>query len=139
MPESRPRILVIEQDCLVQDLLRDVLEDDGYRALITTSWLDPEDIRQLRPEAIIADPLVDGAHGGWDYLRLLRRQPGIQHLPFIVCTARHELLRDLTAAELSLASSVVLKPFDLDELLDAISSVMVPRSPKATTRTSTSW
>lgn len=140
MPDSLPRILVIEQNELVRELMRDILEGDGYRALTTGNWLDPEDVRQLRPAAIIADPLVEGSHGGWEYLRLLRGQPGLHHLPFVVCTARHEELRDLTADELSLASSVVLKPFELNDLLSAIAQRMrVPGSRHATVYSGFDW
>jgi DNA-binding response OmpR family regulator len=126
MPNTPPRILVIEKDDLIRSLMRDILEGDGYRALMTENWLDPDDVRQLRPTAMILDPFSSGEADGWDYLRLLRGQPGMASLPVIVCTANHERLRDITAPELAMASAVILKPFDLDELLETIECALQP-------------
>jgi CheY-like chemotaxis protein len=126
MPDTTPRILVIEKDGFIQGLIRDVLERDGYRTLVTEHWLDPEDVRQLHPAVMLLDPFVDGGSTGWDYLRMLRAQPGMQLLPVIVCTGDHERLRELTTAELALVSTVILKPLDLDELQVAINAAMRP-------------
>jgi DNA-binding response OmpR family regulator len=126
MTTTSPRILVIEKDHLVRELLRDILESDGYRALVTDNCPDPEDVRQLRPTAILLDPFVDGTSGGWGYLRLLREHGGMRHLPVIICTTDHEQLRVATATELGLVSTVILKPFELDELLDAVNAVARP-------------
>lgn len=127
MPNSARRILVIENDASTRELLRDILEAEGFQPLLADHWLDPDDLRQLRPAALLIDPFNSELVSAWDYLRLLRAQPGMVEFPVVLCTGHHEQLRDATAADLALTTSVVLKPFDLDELLDTINAAIEPR------------
>jgi CheY-like chemotaxis protein len=123
---TSPRILVIEGDLMVRQLLCDILESDGYLPLMADDWLDPEDVRQLRPTAILADPFADGETRGWDYLRLLRAHPGLGRIPVVICTAAGDRLREVTVDQATFASTVIRKPFDLDELLAALGAAARP-------------
>lgn len=132
MADATPRILVIEQDPLILELLCEILQSNGFQPLASDHPLDPEDVRQLRPGAVLVDPFTTAVPSGWSYLRLLRNQPGLHEVPLILCTAAHERLRGITANELQLISTVVLMPFDLDELLDAVRAATgsdIPTSP----------
>jgi DNA-binding response OmpR family regulator len=65
------RILLIEDDHVIQDLLRDLLEEEGYRVLVADATLDPVDVSQLRPDLILLDLWLGGGAWGLDWLREL--------------------------------------------------------------------
>jgi hypothetical protein len=48
----------------------------------------------------------------------------MSRLPVLVGTAEYERVRAATSAELSLINALVLKPFDVDDLLDNVRSTL---------------
>jgi DNA-binding response OmpR family regulator len=60
------RILLIEDDPIIQALLRDLLEEEGYRVLVADATLDPVDVSQLRPALIVLDLWLGGSAWGLD-------------------------------------------------------------------------
>jgi DNA-binding response OmpR family regulator len=121
------RILLIEDELVIQDLLRDLLEEEGHRVLVTDATLDPVDVSQLRPNLILLDLWLGGVAWGLDWLRELRVTPGARCIPVIVCTADARLAR-LEAEQLRvLAADVILKPFDLDDVVTRVAAALLPR------------
>jgi DNA-binding response OmpR family regulator len=121
------RILLIEDELVIQDLLRDLLEEEGYRVLVADATLDPVDVSQLRPNLILLDLWFGGVAWGLDWLRELRVTPGARCIPVIVCTADARLAR-LEAEQLRvLAADVILKPFDLDDVVTRVAAALSSR------------
>jgi len=121
------RILLIEDDLIIQDLLRELLEDEGYRVLVADATLDPVDISQLRPNLILLDHWFGGVACGLDWLRELRVTPGARCIPVIVCTADARLVK-LEAEQLrALATDVILKPFDIGDVVTRVAAGLSAR------------
>ena len=104
------RILLIQDELVIQDLLRDLLEEEGYRVLVADATLDPVDVSQLRPNLILLDLWFGGVAWGLDWLRELRVTPGARCIPVIVCTA-----------------DVILKPVDLDDVVTRVAAALSSR------------
>jgi DNA-binding response OmpR family regulator len=122
------RVLLIEDDRVVQNLLRELLSEEGYRVLVADATLDPVDVSQLRPNLVLLDLWFGGAAWGLDWLRELRVTPGARCIPVIVCTADARLVR-LEAEQLrSLAADVILKPFDLDDVVARVAAALSARA-----------
>jgi DNA-binding response OmpR family regulator len=113
----RSRVLVIEEDAGVRDLLQSALEIEGYRVLTADHTVDPEDVAQLRPDLVILDLWLDGRDSGWRILQELKITPGVRSIPMLICTADAELVEREAEQLALLAAGIVLKPFDLDEFL----------------------
>jgi DNA-binding response OmpR family regulator len=122
------RVLLIEDDLMVQDLLRDLLEDEGYRVLVADATLDPVDVSQLRPNLVLLDLWFGGAAWGLDWLRELRVTPGARCIPVIVCTADARLARREAEQLQTLAADVILKPFDLDDVVTRVAAALSSRT-----------
>jgi DNA-binding response OmpR family regulator len=123
------RILVVEDDPSLRDLLRVHLATLGYSALMAADAA--EAIRSILPGAsdetnvpdlIIADlnlPYLDG----FDLLRALRGDPLTARVPVIVLTARKDDDSFVRAMELG-AQQYITKPVQLEELVDSIQSAL---------------
>lgn len=114
------RVLVIEDDVTTAELVRTVIDDDGHSSVVSTSptALPPG------PFEIIVTDLFEGAYTrdgarAW-LMRLAAAYPGV---PTIVVTAHGAVASDRDALP---AHRVIIKPFEIDELLTAIREV--PRS-----------
>lgn len=113
------KILVMDDDPTIADLLTEALADEGYETYMSTQSLRFYDaIREHQPDLVLLDlmmPYLDGR----DELKLMAMGVDRQ-IPVIVVTA------DVTAGnkeqELREAGVVhiVYKPFDLDKLVDLV-------------------
>jgi DNA-binding response OmpR family regulator len=122
-----PRVLVIEDDPGMQDLLRDVLEEEGFRPQALGSAIGAAGlVRQLQPELILLD-LALPVRSGELLLRELKADRATARIPVIVVSAISVLLTD---EERAMTAAVVAKPFELQTLLDAIRR-NIGRTPEA--------
>ena len=113
------KILIMDDDPTIADLLTEALADEGYETFMTTQSLRFYDaLREHQPDLILLDlmmPYLDGR----DELRLM--EMGADHqIPVIIVTAfpgagnEAEDFRKLGVVE------IVYKPFDLEKLLELV-------------------
>jgi two-component system, OmpR family, response regulator PrrA len=110
-------ILIVDDDRAVADTFARMLKLEGF-AVATA--VDPEAGLELadsvQPDAIILDlrmPIVNGVQ----FLRHIRRRPGLMEVPVAIVTGDY-FLGDATAAELkALGASVRFKPLWLEDLV----------------------
>lgn len=114
------RVLIIEDEPDILDLIGDVLTLEGYdvHALRRIPHgLDP--IRRLAPNAIVLDLRLPGV-GGVELLRLLAADAVLRRTPVVICTGAGDLTAEYGAEFDSLGCEVVRKPFDLEDLVGSV-------------------
>lgn len=118
----RPKqILVIDDTPEILDLFRDILEAEGYA--VTLYAYDPKHLDEIEaqpPDLIILDYLIGGEPAGWQFLQMLKMNRGTSRIPVIVCTAAVNQIRELGPHLRTMGVGVVLKPFNVEDLLDEI-------------------
>ena len=130
-----PHVLLVDDAPEIRALLRDVLEDEGYRVTSKAAVKCVGMIRDLAPDLIVHDLLFE-AHrpASWTLLRALREDPQVGHVPVILCTADDRVHTDPTWAQhvRGLGLRVITKPFDLADFLALLDSVLpLPGGPGA--------
>src|SRR5215207_6202875 len=123
----QPHILVINDTQEIIDLMRELLEDEGYRVTTALELLNLDKIKALAPDIIVQDLLFEGSQDkGWKFLHLSQLDPVVARIPFVLCTAAVQTVKDPDmAAQLErLGVRVVLKPFDLELLLGALAEAL---------------
>jgi DNA-binding response OmpR family regulator len=111
------RVLVVDDDPMVRDTLRQMLADEGYVVDAATDGSDAlACVHAARPDAILLDLMMPGMNGR-QFLDELRAAREYAHVPVLIMTAVHGLELNLPAIG---ASEVVEKPFDIDELLNKV-------------------
>ena len=117
---TREPILVVEDDDVLRDLLKSVLEDEGY--LVTAVASGDKALCALEsgalPSLILLD-LMMPRFSGWEFLCVRAKSARLQAVPIVVMTALDAAHRGEIAAE-----ALVTKPFDLDQLLITIAAVL---------------
>lgn len=111
------RILVVEDDPVIQSLIVEFLGDEGFELLAASDGQSGVDMaRQMRPDLILMDlmlPILDGMAA----TRALKSDARTRDIPVIAVSAGTNLR---IHAEQLPADGVVGKPFDLDTLLAAV-------------------
>lgn len=120
--ELQPRhILAMNQSEDVLELFRVLLEEEGYRVTVQPLiHKDLEAIHELAPDLIVLDYMWDYEDSGWAFLQMLKMNPATQAIPVIVCTGAVNRVEALRAHLEQMGVRVVLKPFNLEDLLDEI-------------------
>jgi DNA-binding response OmpR family regulator len=119
-PLAEARIVVIEDEPAMREMLRLALEREGYsvRAFPNGAGLD-DVVRAGEVDLVVLDVALPGADG----FALLERVRRISGLPVVMLTARDETADKVRALGAG-ADDYVTKPFVLDELLARISAAL---------------
>jgi DNA-binding NtrC family response regulator len=114
-------IVVVNDTQEILDLFRDILEEEGYRvSLYSYAFQDIAEIQELQPHLVILDFVIGGEAHGWQLLQKMKMTRDTMDIPVIVCTAALQLARELGGHLKAKNVAVVLKPFDIDDLLKTV-------------------
>jgi len=112
------RVLVVDDDPDIRELLFTALEDEGFECVPAANGQEAlAAMRTFHPDVIVLDlmmPVMDG----WQFVKELRARE--EDIPLVLLSAARDLkvhAKTLAAAE------VIEKPFDLSELLPKIARV----------------
>ena len=115
-------ILAIDNDLPTVDLIAEFLTDEGYR-VHTASNADCALALALtvRPDLVLCDLHMPGRDG----IALVEdlRNHGLANVPIVMMTADMNAPERLTESHVDIC---LLKPFDLDELLDCVATHIRP-------------
>lgn len=122
---SSKLIMVIDNTQDILDLFELLLAEEGYRvSLHYYSGRDLEEVKQLMPDLIISDHSLNEQEAGWQFLQKLKTDPATQNILVIVCTAVSEVAEDADGRLARLGVKVLVKPFQIDELLTLVSELL---------------
>ena len=114
------RILVVDDDSNICELLRLYLEKDGYEVAIANNGGEAVKMfQELSPDLMLLDimlPVLDG----WQVCREIRK---FSDKPIIMLTAKGETFDKVLGFELG-ADDYVVKPFDAKEVMARIKAVL---------------
>jgi DNA-binding response OmpR family regulator len=113
-------ILVVDDKASVRNLVREVLESDGFRVVLAVDGRQALfAARQEKPDLILLDimmPEVDG----YEFIRQYRKE---RETPIILLTARMDEMDKVLGLELG-ADDYITKPFSMKELLARVRAVL---------------
>lgn len=103
------------------DIVRQLLQDENYN--VTTTNFVPlsfETIEAAKPSLLMID-LVIGEDAGWDLLTRLRQGASTRDVPILLLSTTPDLLEHARLEHQQFGGDrYLLKPFDLDDLLQVI-------------------
>lgn len=112
---SGARILVVDDDADIRDLLVSVLKDDGYEAVAARNGREALDVLERWPADVVVLDLMMPIMDGWTFAERLREKK--VQTPIVVISAATDVRGH--AQRLGVAE-VLAKPFDIDALLPRI-------------------
>ena len=114
------KILVVDDDKNICELLRLYIEKDGFQVVIANDGKRAlEMFRAERPDLIMLDIMLPELDG-WQVCREVRKE---SQCPIIMLTAKGEVFDKVLGLELG-ADDYVVKPFDAKEVVARIKAVL---------------
>ena len=120
---SLPKLLLVEDDPALAELLEFRFKSEGYDVRITADGDDALVMAsEVTPDLVILDWMIEGT-SGIEVCRRLRRDKETAHVPIIMLTAREaedDRIRGLDTG----ADDYITKPFSPRELLARVAAVL---------------
>src|SRR5918998_1738303 len=123
---SRPRVLIVEDDAEIADVLRRSLRIEGYDVKVSgdgTEALGEADL--FEPDAVVLDLGLPGMDG----IEVSKRLREGGDVPILMLTAR-DSLDDRVEGLDSGADDYLVKPFEREELLARLRALLRRRPPR---------
>jgi len=112
---SKGRILVVEDDVDISNMLRIYFDSQGYEVWVAPRGQEALDIcRRKLPNIIVLDIMLPDIDG-YEVCRRLRGNLRTSHIPILFLTQRDERSDKIAGLELG-ADDYITKPFDIEEL-----------------------
>ena len=130
----RRRVLVVEDDGVIGDLVHAVLTDEGYDVSLLSEVSDGAirvAVGRLEPDCVLLD---SAGHGDYEpaWLAAVWAHTRSRPVPVVMFTAGQAAVREADAGESERSGAifaVVAKPFDIDALVETVEQAVgtVPR------------
>ena len=120
--EHKPTVLVVDDDPVMRDTLRQLLGDAGYSVVTAedgAAALGALDRRETWPDLVLLDmrmPFMDGP----TFFECLRSRPESRRTPVVIVSGT---LRSSVRGEVQ-GIRIVKKPFDASKLLDIVDAMV---------------
>lgn len=122
------RVLVVEDETTLAQILVDYLKHDGYIATTVADGIVAMDqIRKVQPDLLLLDLMLPGMDG----LSILRELRKMSDLPVILVTAKVEEIDRLIGLELG-ADDYICKPYSPREVVARVKAVLRRSRPEQT-------
>ena len=127
MLKGQPRILVVDDEMDILELIRHSLSKEGFEVHIAANGAQAlEQTTKIKPEIILMDvmmPIMDGMEA----CRQLKENPETKHIPVVFLTARSEEFAELAGFEAG-ADDYIAKPIRPRVLLSRIKAILRRRN-----------
>ena len=111
-----PRVLVVDDDPTVRDLMSRHLRKEGFDVLTAADGMDGlEQARRLHPAAITLDVAMPGVDG-WTVLAALKGDPELADIPVVLVSIIEDKQRGYALG----ATDYLVKPVDRRRLVDSL-------------------
>lgn len=120
----KDKILVVDDEEVIVDLLRNILEREGYQVYSGRSGREAVDIAmKVHPDLIIMDIVMPDLDG-YGATKLIKQNPSMQHVPVIFLTGR-SAEEDGGKAFATGATLFIRKPFKHRQIRDLVRLTMI--------------
>ncbi|PRX47979.1 response regulator transcription factor [Salegentibacter salegens] len=119
--EKNTKILVVDDDSGIGEMLKTLLEFYGYEVIVTEKPLIAEELIQKENiDIVLLDMLISGVDGT-DVCAGIRKNPEIAETPVLMMSALHDAGPKCRDAG---ANDFIAKPFEVEELTEKIEIIL---------------
>lgn len=125
---ANAKILCIEDEPQMIDLIRLILETGGYRVVAAQGGEEGlAMMRSEKPDLILLDIMMPDVDGGDVYHRM-QQEPDLVQIPVIVVTAKAAPIDKVLWMNVAQVDDYVTKPFGPADLLSSVERVLARRA-----------
>lgn len=128
MIETSRRVIYIEDDPEMIDLVKLILSRKGYEVIGAIGGVDGLDlVRQNLPDLVLLDLMMPDMDG-WDVYQQMKTEEDTSDIPVIVITAKAQSIDKVLGLHIAKVDDYISKPFSPQELVDSVEKVLAQQS-----------
>jgi CheY-like chemotaxis protein len=116
---SKGNILIVEDNMDNYELVRFVLERNGYNVFLAVNGRDGVDAARLQKPDLILMDLALPEMDGWDATARIKQDPETKHIPLVALTV-HTLPADRKRAIEAGVDAYLTKPINMSALIQVV-------------------
>lgn len=117
------RILLIDEERDILDLLKYNLETEGYEIMTATDALRGFELAQTGADLIILETILPNNEKGWELICQLRQMDSTKHIPIISLTTKDYGMDNPCGSECEV-NDYIIKPIGIRKLLAQIKELV---------------
>ncbi len=120
MANAAKRILLVEDEEIIVDLLQRKLEKEGYEVIVTVDGeMGIEKMKEIRPDIVLLD-IVMPKMGGFEVMEKMREDDILKNVPVIIISNSGQPVELDRAKELGARDWLIKAEFDPQEVVDKV-------------------
>ena len=123
-PPAPERVLIVEDDEPSRQLLRRILDRDGWETVEAENAREGLEKIALRPPSLILLDLMMPDMDGWEVYQQMKADSELKNIPVIVVTAKAQSIDKILGLHIAKVDDYVTKPFGPQELLQSVERVL---------------
>lgn len=118
------KIMVVDDEPDVVDLVKLVLESDGFDVVMAYSGKEALDkIGQEMPDLVLLDIMMPQMDG-WEVYSRIRANPKTKDIPVAMLTAKSQSIDKMIGLHVVKVDDYITKPFGRSELLERVKRIL---------------
>jgi two-component system response regulator VicR len=118
------KIMVVDDEPDVVDLVKLVLESDGFDVVTAYSGKEAlEKIVKDMPDLVLLDIMMPGMDG-WEVYSRIRANPKTKDIPVAMLTAKSQSIDKMIGLHVVKVNDYITKPFGRSELLERVKRIL---------------
>jgi DNA-binding response OmpR family regulator len=128
---NKKRILCIEDESEMIELMRLVLEREGFEVVGAMGGEKGlAEMKQVKPDVVLLDLMMPGIDG-WEVFRQMRADHELADIPVIIVTAKAQSIDKVLGLQVAKVNDYVTKPFGPKDLISSIQRVLAAQAQKS--------
>jgi two-component system, OmpR family, response regulator VicR len=120
---SDKKIIYIEDDSELANLVRLILQKEGYQVMVAFDGQHGLDlIRNEQPDLILLDIMVPFLDG-WEVYKRLQGDEQLRDIPVIVITAKSQTIDRVLGLHIAKVDDYICKPFHPEEIVSSVKKI----------------
>ena len=126
------KILIVDDIAANRRLLVAILEHEGHKIFEAVDGMDALSVARVElPDLVISDILMPSMDG-YEFVRQLRAEPQLSHIPVIFHTAHYHEHEARHLAQRCQVACVLVKPSNVEQILAAVKTALAGTAPQRT-------
>lgn len=118
-------VILSNHDDYYLSFLQSLLMEREYEVIITTGDMEAYlKARDTKPDIVVLDMPVLVPSSAFSTLNLIRLDPKTKYIPVVLCSAMTDMIYTNAAHLQKMNCAIVIKPFDLSELVAKIEQLL---------------
>lgn len=118
------RILSLDDDTGMLELLGLILQRAGYQSICTSNSFEALNILRTEPVDVFTQDIMRPDIDGWTFYRLMKSDPLLREIPVLIITCQTQNIDKMLGLHVAQVEGYLTKPFGPAELLTAIEQVL---------------